>query len=265
MIDDLYNDYIDTAINEHLNKNRNSLEHEAISKIPSTNCYYNSVNIAVGRQASGKTLSIMKEIIKIASMSDNTHLLVYINKTGEPTDATFESLKPMIEIPIKYVSQDNAEEYVKELLEYKQLYNTVMEQNLQDKIIDEQVDALFSKLYIDNFNRTSLHTLIFLDDAAKSPLLVKDKSYFNSLMTQCRHIKCSFFLAVQYWKALNTNIKSNVATIFIFSGFSRQQLNIILYQTNVGMPMDELWSKYIKLKTHDKLVVDSIAGNISIQ
>ena len=36
-----------------------------IIKIPASNSYYNSVNIAVGRQRSGKTHSIIQEIINI--------------------------------------------------------------------------------------------------------------------------------------------------------------------------------------------------------
>ena len=53
-----------------------------ITKIHATYCYYNSVNIAVGLQRSGKTYTIIEEIINISKVCPNTHMLIYTNKTG---------------------------------------------------------------------------------------------------------------------------------------------------------------------------------------
>ena len=86
-------DKIDNMINYCLYKNQPKLKQELINEIhPDINIPYNSLNIAVGRQRSGKTQTIIREIIKISNISSRTHLLIYINKTGTSSDPTFESL-----------------------------------------------------------------------------------------------------------------------------------------------------------------------------
>lgn len=82
---------LDEMINYCLESNLNKLEDELIREIhPQINVQYNSLNIAVGRQRSGKTYSIIREIIKISNVCPRTHLLVYINKEGAASDPTFE-------------------------------------------------------------------------------------------------------------------------------------------------------------------------------
>lgn len=261
MTEKLYDQYIDDLINGALSSNEDKLNGELLTLIPSTYTYLNSVNIAVGRQFSGKTLTLMKEIIKISLIHPQTHLLLYINKTGQETDQTFESLKHLIKCPIIYASHEDAENTLKQIIAYKQLYQTIYDQNLSEKIIDEQAEEIKNVLKIDNFDQPFLHTLVLMDDMAKAKLLSKKDSYFEQMMTQCRHIKCSFFLAVQYWKALSPNIKSNVSTIYIFGGFSRQQLSYILYQINLSIPFPQLWSEYSKLTDiHEKIIVDANNG-----
>ena len=110
-------DMLDNMINYCLKKNKPKLQDELIKKIhDQIYVQYNTLNIAVGRQRSGKTHSIIKEIIKISQVSERTHLLIYINKEGAPSDPTFESLKGLISIPIEYVSEKNAEKYVQDIL-----------------------------------------------------------------------------------------------------------------------------------------------------
>ncbi|EAY12074.1 hypothetical protein TVAG_039220 [Trichomonas vaginalis G3] len=258
----VYNTYVDDMINEALSDNRNALSKEKLMKIPYSECYLNSITAAIGKQNKGKTLTILKQIIIIANTSPYSHVLIYINRSGSPSDDTFESLKHLIKIPIIYLSQEEAEDYLKTFLMYKELYNTIKKQGLEDKIIDKQRDELFETLSISNFDRESLHSLIFLDDAVKSKLITNEKSYFNQLLTQCRHIQCSFFMAVQYFKALSTNIKSNLSTLFIFSGFSRQQLNVMLYQVNLPMSINELYTQYQQLGEHGKIIVDLNKGSV---
>ena len=155
-------DKIDNMINYCLYKNQPKLKQELINEIhPDINIPYNSLNIAVGRQRSGKTQTIIREIIKISNISSRTHLLIYINKTGTSSDPTFESLKPLIKIPILYVSEENAESTVQDILKWKKFYNQIKENKWENEIIEGQISQLFEKLYINNFNNLTLHTLIF--------------------------------------------------------------------------------------------------------
>ena len=249
--------YVDDLINECINKNKDIVNNSLIKKIhPSINIYYNSVNIFVGKQGSGKTFSCISEIIKISQLKKGAHLLVYITKYGDESDITFESLKELIRIPIVYVKQDDAEEYVKNLLDYKHLYYEVRNKGLENKIIDEQKNEIFDTLYIEDFDNEMLHTLIMFEDIANNQLFKNDTSYFNHLLTTCRHNHISFFLNIQFWKSLSTNIKSNVSTVFIFGTFSKQQLRYILYQIPLNITFDELYEKYKYMNKNNKIIVD---------
>jgi len=243
---------------------KQKLKNALITKIPATYCYYNSVNIAVGRQRSGKTYTIIEEIINISKVCPNTHMLIYTNKTGLPTDETFEALKGSIQIPIEYVSHDNLEEYLKEFLMWKQFYKEVREQCICDRLHEDQVIELFDKLRISDFESPFLHTLILLDDVAQAKILKNKKTYIQEMMTQCAHINCSFFLTVQFWGALTTNIKENVSTIFLFGGYSRRSLSYIFLQTNTPIEMEDFWEMYRSLKNHEKIIIDSRNNTVNI-
>ena len=63
-------DTLDNMIDYCLYKNKPKLTQELINEIhPDINVPYNSLNIAVGRQRSGKTQTIIREIIKISNTS----------------------------------------------------------------------------------------------------------------------------------------------------------------------------------------------------
>lgn len=260
-------DDLDTIINCALEVNSQRIDHALIKKIhPDINIYYNSVNIFVGKQGSGKTLNGIKEIIKISQICPITHLLVYISKTGEHIDPTFESLKQLIDLPIVYVKEDDAEAYVQNLLSFKQLYRDIKVNGYENRIIDSQRDELFDVLHINDFSRDELHTLILLEDVANNKkLLGNDKSYFNHLMTTCRQHHSSFFLNVQFWKSLSTTIKSNVSTVFIFGTYSKQQMHYILSQIPLNISFDDLYSHYRTLDKQHKLIVDCNSGDVKIE
>ena len=80
----------------------------------------------------------------------------------------------------------------------------------------------------------------------------------------CRHIHCSFFLTIQFWKSITTEIKANVSTIFIFGLYSKQQLNVMLYQIPTHYTFEEIYEVYNQLEKHDCLIVDANNGEIKI-
>ena len=98
---------------------------EKLRKIPSTNTYANSLNVFVGRQRTGKSYQAIQEIIKISRIDPNAHLLVYVNQHGKCDDDTFDRLKELIEIPIIYVKYSDVEMFLKNLIDYKQIYNSI--------------------------------------------------------------------------------------------------------------------------------------------
>ena len=228
-----------------------------------TPIHYNSVNIFCGKQGSGKTYSAFKEIIKISHISPETHLVVIITKDESEDDATITAMLPMIRIPVIYVNEDDAEEFVKSMLDAKKLYNQVRSEGVS--LEAEQTTDMMKKLFIHDFSRQWLHTLLLFNDIAKSKLFKKAEGYFNQLIPICRHIQCSFFLNIQFWKGINPEIKANLTTAFIFGGFSKEQLQYILRQLTVSNCFYEVFDAYKCLQKYQKLIVDNNTGEVYIE
>ena len=260
---DLYVEINDALDNE-------AVKTESLSKIhPEINCYYNSVNVFVGRQGAGKGVQALTEIIKISKVSPTTHLLLYVSKYGTESDKTFESMKHLIQIPILYVkykdddkNKDSVQVFSK-IQCYKRLYEEIKNKHLEDDIEDDQREEMFEVLHIKSFDAPTLHTLILFDDVANNPLIQKN-GFFAEMLGVCRHIHCSFFLTIQFWKSITTEIKANVSSIFIFGLYSKQQLHVMLYQIPTHYSFEEIYECYKSLQKHDCLIVDANAGEIKI-
>ena len=238
---------------------------EKLRKIPRTNTYANSVNAYVGRPRSGKTYLALHDIISVVRNDPNTHLLVYINEKGDLDDDTFDRFEELITVPVVFVKYADSEKFLKQLLDYKQIYNKIKNKNIQPRDIPANVtEELFEALYINDFSRDHLHTLIMLEDATNSKQIRRADSYINDLLTRCAHTQFSFFILIHYWKALTTNIKANLSTIYIFGGYSRQQLQYMLYQMAIPTSTKELFPMYTVMPRYSKLSIDCNSGDFKI-
>ena len=256
---------LDKMIEKCIKHNKHNINKEKLTPIhDKVHVFYNSVNVLCGRQGSGKTFTSMKESIKISRTSSETHLLIIICKDENSTDPTVETLKPLLNIPVVYVAEDNAIDYVKNLLLYKRFYDLVKNEHYENKIEDDQVKETFDVLHINDWSRKWLHTLILFNDIAKSKLLKRPDGYFNQLFPICRHIQCSFFLNVQFWKSIPTEIKANITTAFIFGGFSKEQLHYIIRQLPVCESFDDIFDVYRRMTKNDKLIINCEEGSICI-
>jgi hypothetical protein len=228
--------------------------------INGTNIYQNSINVAVGKPQSGKSIALITEIMKLSVLHRETHLLIVINKNGSSKDPTINMFSSDIKIPIIYISRDNLDQ-VNEILEYKELYNEIKDQGLEDEIDENQRDKLFEVLKIDNFDRSYLHTLILLEDCGNSTVL--KTGLIHSLMVECRHIQTSFFITIQSWKMIDPEIKSYLGTVFVFSGFSRERLQYLIRQTNININLNEFMKIYNTLNKNESLIIDCVTGEVS--
>jgi len=237
---------------------------ESLRKIKGTNTYANSLNVFVGRQRTGKSYQAIQEIIKISRIDPTAHLLIYVNQSGSNDDDTFKIFSELIEIPIIFVKYSEIEEFMKKFLRYKEIYNKIKEEHCENEIPKNCLDELLEALYINDLDNEYLHTLILMEDATTQKTIKANDNYINDLMTRCAHIQVSFFVLIHYWKALTPNLKSNIYTIYIYSGFSRQQLNYITYQINLPYTAKEIFEVYKNLSGHEKLIIDAVEGSMSI-
>jgi hypothetical protein len=187
-----------------------------------------------------------------------------INKNGSANDVTFTVLQDLFQIPVMFECYENAKEVVSTILKYKRLYNTIKAQHLEDQIEDSQLEALCNTLKIDNLNRPFLSTIIYFDDCANNSLFKNPTQYFPQLIATCRHNGLTFFFASQFWKGMTTELKSNASTIYIFRDFSQQQVNYILQQTPLKYELSRINRIYKTMREHDKLVVDTISGTVTV-
>lgn len=83
-------------------------------------------------QSSGKIFSACKEISKISQLDPYCHLIIIICKRENRDDPTVDTFTPLIQTPIEYVNEDDAVEYVKNMLSYKRIYKQIIENNYED-------------------------------------------------------------------------------------------------------------------------------------
>ncbi len=245
------------------NMMRDKLKKGKLCKIhPNVNVYHNSLNVLCGPQGSGKSYSALKECAKISQIDKNTHLLVIVCKNENKNDPTISIFEPLINVDIEIISESEAEDYMKTLFEYKRLYNVIIEQNLADKIEDQQRNDLFNILHITDFSKQWLHTLLLVNDSAKCQLF-KTGAYFSQMVALGRHTQTSTFLCIQYWKGLSPEVKANISSAFIFGVFSRQQLVHILSQLPSQYDYKEIYNIYRTLTKRDKMIFTN--GKVSVE
>ena len=114
---------IDDMLCDALHNKQSSGEFNEIIKINNSSIlYYNSVNLALGKQGSGKSLLFLREILKIQD-TKGVHLLVYVTPDGTIQDRTFLAVQPLLKIPLLTISTEDAEEVVQGIVNLKNHYN----------------------------------------------------------------------------------------------------------------------------------------------
>ena len=219
--------YVRDVVNDTLNLKKNVTSNALIKCIhPDINIRYNSVNVIVGKQSLGKTVIALEEIIKISLLGTH-HLLVYVTKNGDENDLSFQSLKHLLQIPYVTISEKDAKPFIEELIAAKNLYYQIKREHIEDKIADEQIEALFDVLHIKDFDKEFLHTLVLFDDISNNKLFSSEESFFSQQIRRCRHTNISYFLLIQGWKGIKPHVKNEITTLFNFPCFNRQQLHFI--------------------------------------
>ena len=217
---------------------------------------YNSFNIFVGNQGSSKTTTVMKELMKLGYVEHDFHLLIYV--TNNESDDTFNNLSEYLDIQILRTNYDDVEEQFEQLISLKDEYNAMVDGEI------DQDPAILEELYVEDFSRRRLHTLILFDDAS-FVFDKKSKSKFKSWLCQCRHLNITVFCILQIWGSLDPKLKSQLSSCYIFKGFGRERVQYIYRQLPIEIKFEEFWHQYMKLQKYQKLIVDCVDNTITIQ
>lgn len=239
-----------------IEKELSTSHHKNIVEIdPEISFKYNSLNICCGAQGTSKTVSVMKELIKLSAIPHDFHLMIYVTHTD--SDDSFNSLMKYVNFPIVKTNYDDIEEEFERLLEFKEEYNKMVD-GLKPKN-----KAILKPLFIKDFTRKRLHTFVLFDDCA----FLFDKKYngmFKTWFTELRHINATIFCNIQIWGSIDPKIKGLVSTVMLFKGFSRERVQYIFRQLSIDLSFEEFYKLYQKLKKYEKLLIDNRNNSVTI-
>lgn len=196
--------------------------------------YYNSLNLCLGKQGSGKTTFLMKQLIKLDTLPEQGRyeFVIYVTNGGGK-DETFDALSKLVKnLPIHLVEFT---EIIPKLEEYFATRNE-----------EEQK-----------------HIFVVLEDATF--LLLKENSEWCTWMTKLRHLRMTVWVNIHVWKSINTQIKTQVTCSFIFKGYSKENIQRIYSQSSIGnYSSQNFYALYQAINKHQCLKVDNFKGEASI-
>ena len=256
---------LDEAVEKVVNNELNNGTKKLISKIAEfINFRYNSFNLCVGPQGSSKTCSVMKELIKLGFVENHDyHLIVYVSNTD--SDDTVNSLSKHIKIPIVKVDYANVEEYLSELIKLKDKYNKIkdcLDRGIYCGELLKDAEEVLANLFVADFGAKRLHTFILFDDAAF--VIGKKDSQLKKWICQLRHLNFTVFCCLQIFNSIDPKIKSQLSSVWIFKGFSRERLGYIYRQTPNNLTFEEFCKMYSKLQKYQPMIVDTVDGSVEI-
>ena len=217
---------------------------------PDIDIMYNSVNIFLGHRGSGKTFNAFNTAALISRVKTKYHLFVYIS--NNPNDGTLRKFKPLIDLPTVVLPYEQAEEFIKELIDYKQAYDEIKFKHLENKITDECRDDIFEHLHINDFSMKSIHTLIVYDDAQE--VFKKPSSQEFKWLLQNRQPKITYILNIQDWKGISPELKANIDSVWVFGGYARNRYCYIYNQLSCPVDRDTLYNFYSRLPKREALI-----------
>ena len=245
---------VDAIVQKEFKNNKYSNKIEEID--PEINFKLNSFNLAIGPQGSSKTVSVMKELMKLSAVPHNYHLMIYV--TDVANDVSFNALCKYINFQIIKTDYEHIEEEFERLMELKQYYNQMVDGEI------EPDESILDALYIDDFSRKRLHTFILFDDAAFI-FDKKSKSKFKRHLTELRHLNVTAYFNLQIWSSVDPKLKNLLTSVMLFGGFSRERVQQIFRQLPLDLRFDDFYKNYyMKLKQYEKLVIDFPTHTIKI-
>ena len=218
----------------------------------------NSVNLLVGKKGSGKTYNVFREILKLREVPNHLYTkLIYVS--DKPWDRTYDLVKKHLPLAVEKVPYSKAVEAIKEVAEAKNAAHEIVENGiekgeLEDDAVQHIEEALGSSL--DDKNEI-YHTIVLLDDcqdrfAKRTPA----NQELWRLLFENRQPKITYFLTMQDPKGIDSSLKENLDSAWLFGGFSDWKFKYLLRSIQNDFSPLELWEIYNELTKHQALVFD---------
>jgi hypothetical protein len=243
--------------------------------IAELNTYENSVNIYIGPQGKRKTSAALIESIAL-TIKPEVHLIVVIMKKAY--DPTVEAAKNVLiesgTAQLVTIDYETAIDYIKQLVKMKAVYNEFIRKAhslgvTRDDIPNhvENLQVLYDTLYVTDFSRDWLQTMIIAEDSGDDKFL--KNPFINNCLKLCREQNITWHLTIHGFDQITPNIKQNAAVVSICKGLSDERLNIIYHRTNHGgMDRKQFLRMYNMMNQNDNanyLVIDNINATVHIE
>lgn len=188
---------------------------------------YNSFNVILGKQGTGKTTFILKEMIKLSKITSLYKKILYVSES-EGNDLTFINLKKMISIPIYVLNFENA-------------------------------TIALSKYFEEAHEE---HIIVILEDG--SFIFEKKNDKWGQWICKLRHLKMTVFLNVHIWRGINPMLKTQISSVIVFKGFSKEVIQRVISQTSSDCVYQTVLYLYLGMSKKSALFIDNIKGKINL-
>lgn len=188
---------------------------------------YNSFNVILGKQGTGKTTFILKEMIKLSKVETLYTKIIYVSES-EGNDLTFQSLKKMISIPIYVLNLETA---------------------------TQSLSAYFE-------DNNPNHIIVILEDG--SFIFEKKNEKWGQWICKLRHLKMTVFLNVHIWRGINSMLKTQISSVVVFKGFSKEIIQRVVSQTSSDCVYQTVLYLYLGMSKKTALFIDNIKGKIKL-
>ena len=218
----------------------------------------NSVNLLVGKKGSGKTYNVFREILKLREVPNHLYTkMIYVS--DKPWDRTYDLVKNYIPLTVEKVPYNKAVEAIKEVAEAKNAAHEIVENSIEkDQLDDDALQHIESALgsSLDDKNEI-YHTIVLLDDCQdRFVRRTPQNQELWRLLFENRQPKITYFLTMQDPKGIDSSLKENLDSAWLFGGFSDWKFKYLLRSIQNDFSPLELWEIYNELTKHQALVFD---------
>ena len=216
----------------------------------------NSVNLLIGKKGSGKTYNVFREIIKLKFVPNHRYTkLIYVS--DKAYDPTYDRMKHLIPLTVEKVPYNAAVEKIVDISKAKVAMHDIVKNNIDlEQITDESKDLIKTTLgsEIDNKNEV-FHTIVLLDDC-QNLFAARNKSNERlfKMLFENRQPKITYFLTMQDPKHLDSSLKQNLDSCWLFGGFSEHKFRYLMYDIPHENDLGEIWENYRGLTKNQAII-----------
>ena len=216
----------------------------------------NSVNLLIGKKGSGKTYNVFRELIKLRHVPDHKYTkLIYV--CDKAYDPTFDRMKHLIPLTIEKVPYSRAVEAIQSVANAKVAMHDIVKNEIDlENLTDESKEVITTTLggEIDNKNEV-FHTAVLLDDCQN---MFEKRNRTNEtlfkMLFENRQPKITYFLTMQDPKHLDSSLKQNLDSCWLFGGFSEHKFKYLMNDIPHENDLFEVWDTYRHLTKNQAII-----------